>query len=303
MKALLLVVPTLLVVSGLASGQTVVVFVDGARMEVQSFEVKESLVLLKTKEGKLMSVPRSYVNLVATEQANRAKGEGAPAPPPPPPTPAPRAAKPAPKPAPKPPPPERLRNETIEPEPPVRALEPTPPPASEPTPAPAPPPPPDLPASPPPVWSNEELQVSLVVPSAAWVIEQMPASFDVAAALANATTEAKATLALIRRKMRGSGDFKNVVRDVEQSISQAPGFRSIANGALDLDPYAAHEFRFVKDAGFVPIYNRLVVVYSRDLAYVLSLSCPESRTEENEADFEALVRGLVVKKSRKDLSF
>lgn len=145
--------------------------------------------------------------------------------------------------------------------------------------------------------------MSLVVPSAAWVIEQMPASFDVAASLANATTEAKATLALIRQKMRGSGDFKNVVRDVERSISQAPGFRSIANGALDLDPYVAHEFRFVKDAGFVPIFNRLVVVYSRDLAYVLSLSCPESRTQENEADFEALVRGLVVKKSRKDLRF
>jgi hypothetical protein len=90
---------------------------------------------------------------------------------------------------------------------------------------------------------------------------------------------------------------------VEGSISQAPGFRQIANGALTLEPYTAHEFRFVKAAGFVPVFNRLVIVYSRDLAYVLSLTCPESRIQENEADFEALVRGLVLKKSRKDLSF
>jgi hypothetical protein len=145
--------------------------------------------------------------------------------------------------------------------------------------------------------------VSLVVPSSAWVIEEMPPSFDVAASLANASTEAKATLALIRQQLRGSGDFREVVRDVERSISQAPGYRQIANAALSLEPYTAHEFRFVKDAGFVPVFNRLVVVYSRDLAYVLSLTCPESRTQENEADFEALVRGLVVKKSRKDLTF
>jgi hypothetical protein len=145
--------------------------------------------------------------------------------------------------------------------------------------------------------------VSLVVPSAAWVIEEMPPSFDVAASLANASTEAKATLALIRQELRGSGDFRDVVRDVERSISQAPGYREMANAALTLEPYTAHEFRFVKAAGFVPVFNRLVIVYSRDLAYVLSLTCPESRTQENEGDFEALVRGLVVKKSRKDLTF
>jgi hypothetical protein len=145
--------------------------------------------------------------------------------------------------------------------------------------------------------------VSLVVPSAAWVIEQKPASFDVAASLANATTEARATLALIRQKIRGEGDFRAVVRDVESSISQAPGFRSIASGPVVLEPYTANEFRFVKDSASVPVFTRLVVVYSRDLAYVLSLSCPENRAEENAADFEALVRGLVVKKSKKDLTF
>jgi len=283
MKALLLLVAMFLVAPGLARAQTVVVFVDGTRMEVQSYEVKESIVLLKTREGKLMSVPRSYVNLVATEQVNRGGAQ----------TPRPPARTPAP--APKPPDPRALQSETIEPEPPVPA----------PVPPPAPPAPPTspTPASPPPVWSNEELQVSLVVPSAAWVIEDMPPSFDVAASLSNASTEAKATLALIRQELRNQGDFRDVIRDVERSISQAPGFQPIANGPLTLEPYTAYELRFVKHTGFVPVFNRLVIVYSRDLAYVLSLTCPETRTQENEADFEALVRGLVLKKSRKDLSF
>lgn len=281
-----------LLASRLVAAQTIVVFVDGARMEVQSYEVKEGVVLLKTKEGKLMSVPRSYVNLPATEQTNRS---GAP----------PAARAPA-APAPRPPQTDTLVRETVEPEPAVRVPEPTPPP-----PAPEPPPPrapvvvssPNLPTSPPPVWSNEELLVSLVVPSAAWVIEEMPASFDVAAALDNPSTQARATLALIRRKIRSGGDFREVVRDVERSISQAPGFRQTSNGPIVLEPYTAHEFRFVKDAAGVPVFNRLVVVYSRDLAYVLSLSCPETRADENSADFEALVRGLVIKKSRKDLTF
>jgi hypothetical protein len=143
--------------------------------------------------------------------------------------------------------------------------------------------------------------VSLVVPSAAWVIEEMPPSFDVAASLANASTEAKATLALIRRKLRSEKDFRDAVQDVG-SVFRLRDW-AITNGPITLEPYNAHELRFIKMAGFVPIYNRLVMVYSRDLAYVLSLSCPESRAGENEADFEAFVRGLVLKKSRKDLSY
>jgi hypothetical protein len=285
LKTQLLLAATLFA-SGLASAQTTVVFVDGARMEVQSYEVKEGVVLLKSREGKLMSVPRSYVDIQATEQANQ--GGARPA----------DTSEKAP-----------LVRETVAPEPPVRVAEhtaPPPAPVPDPTlppPAPSPPPPSNLPASPPPVWSNEELRVSLVVPSAAWVVEQKPASFDVAASLANASTEARATLALIRQKIRGEGDFRSVVQEVERSISQAPGFRPIANGPLVLEPYTASEFRFVKDSASVPVFNRLVVVYSRDLAYVLSLSCPESRAEENAADFETLVRGLVVKKSKKDLTF
>ncbi len=297
MRTLLLLAATLFAFALAAAVQAVVIFVDGKRMEVQSYEVKEGVVLLRTKEGKLMSVPRSYVNLTATEQVNRG---GTP----------PAAA------APRPPDRNALRSETVEPEPPVRVPEPTPPPAAPaPAPAPAAPAPapapaatapapsPNLPASPPPVWSNEELQVSLVVPSAAWVIEEMSPSFDVAASLSNASSEAKATLALIRRKIRSSGDFQEVVRDVERSISQAPGFRPISNGAVVLEPYTAYEVRFLKDAGSVRVFNRLLVVYSRDLAYVLSLTCPESRAPENEADFEALARGLVIKKPRKDLTF
>jgi hypothetical protein len=179
-------------------------------------------------------------------------------------------------------------------------------------PAPAPPPPPapmaatpgtDLSASPPPVWANDELQVSLVVPSAMWRLEDMPPSFDVAVALDKESAEARATLALIRQKLRGRGDFRDVVSDIENSISSASGYLALANAEIALEPYEAHEFRFTKNVGFVSVYNRLVVVYSRDLAYVLSLTCPESRAAENEADFEALVRGLVVKKSRNDLTF
>lgn len=290
MKALI-VLASMLVVGAprIALSQAIVVFVDGTRMEVESYEVKEGIVLLKTKEGKLQSVPRSYVNLVATEQLKRgAPAPAAPAPPAP--------ARPAPaRPAPPPPPRDAMPTESVEPEPAVPDPEPPPPPP--------PPAPRDIPSSPPPVWSNDELQVSLVVPSGAWRLEDMPPSFDVAVALGNETTEARATLALIRQKIRSKGDFRDVVQNVATSISQAPGFRSLVDADVTLEPYTAHEFRFVKNVGFVSVYNRLVVVYSRDLAYVLSLTCPEARQMENQTDFEALVRGLVIKKSRKDLTF
>lgn len=278
-----------------------IVFVDGTRMEIQSYEVKEGVVLFTTMEGKLRSVPRSYVNLVATEQANRSgantantAGTASTAPPArAPETPPARPAPATPPPTATPKRPVEMPTETVESEPPVKTPEPSPPLVSRAS---------NL-ATPPPVWSNDELQVSLVVPSASWKIENMPPSFDVAVALQNESTEARATLALIRQKLRGRGDFRSVVSDIESSISQAPGYRALQAGEITLDPYEAHEFRFVKNMGFVPVYNRLVVVYSRDLAYVLSLTCPESRVKDNEADFEAFVRGLVIKKPRKDLSF
>jgi outer membrane biosynthesis protein TonB len=291
----------------LAEADTIIVFVDGSRMEIQKYEVKEGVVLFTTKEGKLRSVPRSYVNLVATEQANRGgQPTNSPSAPAPAPAPAPPPKTPA-KATPSPPPPPtetEMPTESIEPEPQVQTQAPMPAPTPAPARgAPAVSPTPNVPGIPPPVWSNNELEVSLAVPSSAWTIEEMPASFDVAVTLENKATEAKATLALIREKIRTRKEFSAAVRGVESSISQAPGYRPIENAELSLDPYTAHEFRFVKSAGFVPVFNRLVVFYSRDLGYVLSLTCPESKREENQNDFEALVRGLVIKKSRKDLSF
>jgi hypothetical protein len=234
-------------------------------------------------------VPASYVNLAETEQLNRGGKSVAPAPP---------ASRPAPRPSTSKPPEPEIPTESIEEELPVPPPAPTPP-----APPPAPPPrPADLAPSPPPVWSNDELQVSLVVPSGAWKLEDLPPSYDVAVGLENESAGARATLALIRGKLRNQKEFGAVVRNVESSISQAPGYRSVVNTGLVLDPYTAHEFRFLKSSGTGMVYNRLVVVYSRDLAYVLSLTCPEARQDENEADFEALVRGLVIKKSRKDLT-
>ncbi len=290
MRVLLVLASMFIATMSTAAVEQTIVFVNGTRMAIQSYEVKSGTVQFTTLEGRLQSVPRSYVNLVATEEANAGGGSDEP----------PRA--PAPPPAPVAPTPESepMPTETVAPEPPV----------AQPAPTPTPPPAPvaaspdmKLGASPPPVWSNEELQVSLVVPSASWRIEDMPPSFDVAVALDNSATEARATLALIRQELRGKKEFQKVVANIETSIASAPGYKHISAGAIDLDPYQAHEFRFTKSVGFVSVYNRLVVFYSRDLAYVLSLTCPESRVAENESDFEALTRGLVIKKSRGDLTF
>ncbi len=180
-----------------AAAEQTIVFVNGTRMAIQSYEVKGGIVQFTTLEGRLQSVPRSYVNLVATEQANRGGGSAEPAPAPPPPAP----AAPAPEPIP---------TESVAPEPPI--AQPAPPPPHEPVPAPVAASP-DMDnmnrgASPPPVWSNEELQVSLVVPSASWRMQDMPPSFDVAVALDNNVTEARATLALIRQELRGRNEFQ-----------------------------------------------------------------------------------------------
>lgn len=288
MRVLLVLASMFIATMSTAAVEQTIVFVNGTRMAIQSYEVKSGTVQFTTLEGRLQSVPRSYVNLVATEEANAGGGSDEP----------PRA--PAPPPAPVAPTPESepMPTETVAPEPPVAQPAPTPPPAPV-----AASPDMKLGASPPPVWSNEELQVSLVVPSASWRMEDMPPSFDVAVTLDNSATEARATLALVRQELRGKKEFQRVVANIETSIASAPGYKHISAGAIDLDPYQAHEFRFTKSVGFVSVYNRLVVFYSRDLAYVLSLTCPESRVAENESDFEALTRGLVIKKSRGDLTF
>lgn len=294
MRALLVFVSLLLLGNvERASAETVIVFVDGNRMEIRSYEVKDNLVLITTVEGKLQSVPRSYVNLVATEQLNRGSESAPPAAAPAPPRPV--EAPPKPTPAPE---PEVMPTEMIAPEPPVP--EPMAPPASSPAP---PSPVPNLSPSPPPVWSNAALKVSLVVPSSAWELQDMPPSFDVAVAIRNETTDARATLALIRQQLRSRKEFEKVLEGIEDSVSRAPGYRSLVNEPLELAPYTAHEFRFTKTVGFVTVFNRLIVFFSRDLAYVLSLSSPEERAEENRVDFEALVRGLVIRKSRSELGF
>ena len=55
-------------------------FVDGSSIAVQHYEVQEKLVLLVTPEGKLHSVPRSFVDVEATVRENHAVAEESPSP-------------------------------------------------------------------------------------------------------------------------------------------------------------------------------------------------------------------------------
>ena len=58
--------------TGVLASPIEVYFVDGSYMTVQSYEVREKLVLLLTPEGKLHSVLRSLVDMVATELGQQA---------------------------------------------------------------------------------------------------------------------------------------------------------------------------------------------------------------------------------------
>jgi hypothetical protein len=257
-------------------------------MEVQSYRVKGGLVLIVMPNGQLRSVPATYVNMEATERANR----GGAAPPPSPSPPSPPVAE-------TPPPPVSVTEETPAPVPPTaeqpdQTVEVT---AESPA-APLTPPV----SAPPPVWTDEELDVSLVIPSTGWSVETQSASFDVAVRLEHSQTRARATLALVRGKIRDYDDFMEVIRDTETSVANSPSYQPISSGRLPLPPYTAYEFIFRKDFGGEGYYHRMVVYYSRDLAYVLSLSCPDSQLASSEEDFEALVRGLVIKKVRKDIT-
>jgi hypothetical protein len=250
-------------------------------MPVQGYEVKGNVVVITTMDGKLRSVPRNYINLEATERLNRPPEARQAVPPPSPPPP----STPPPAPPPSTPPP---------PAPTPAATPPKAPPARAPV----------APASdiPPPVWTNDELGVSLVVPSSAWQVQDMVASFDVAVQLEKQEGEARATLALIHRSMRDYKRFQEVIREIESSVAAAPGFRFLGSGPLSLGPYTAYELRFIKQVVSVPVYNRIVAYYSKDLAYVLSLACPESRLTDNQDDFDSLARGLVIKKAREELT-
>ena len=269
------VMTVLLLLLAVAVAADVVIFTDGTRMRVQKYEIKNKVVVITTMDGKLRSIPSNYINLDATERVNGRQRPRQP-----------------------------QQAQQVTPAPP-----PTPP-AAEPAPALPEPPPtprrtiPKILASdiPPPVWTNDELGVSLVVPSTAWQVQDMVASFDVAVQLEKKEGEARATLALIRRSMRSYKDFRKVIGEVESSVAAAPGFRFLGSGPLDLGPYTAYELRFIKQVADLPVYHRIVAYYSKDLAYLLSLACPETRLAENQDDFDWLARGLVIKKARGELT-
>ena len=279
------VMAVLLLLLAVAVAADVVIFTDGTRMRVQKYEIKNKVVVITTMDGKLRSIPSNYINLDATERVNgrqrprqprqaQQAQQAAPAPPQPPTTPPP--APPATQPAPTLPVPPPAPRRTI----------------------------PKIVASdvPPPVWTNDELGVSLVVPSTAWQVQDMVASFDVAVQLKKKEGEARATLALIRRSMRSYKDFRKVIGEVESSVAAAPGFRLLGSGPLDLGPYTTYELRFIKQVANLPVYHRIVAYYSKDLAYLLSLACPETRLAENQDDFDSLARGLIIKKVRGELT-
>ncbi len=286
MQRLVLTVALMSMCVAFAWSAEVVIFVDGSRLEVSAYEVKDGLVLLTTTEG-LRSVPRSYVDLEATQRANRGTAVQAP-----------RQASPD-RPAEQEPAPSTTSDLT--PDDPVPDSFPPPPEPDEP-PAVRPPPPemnrrPILPR----VWTNDELYVSLVVPTLDWKMQKITPSYDVAVRLDQPQTGAMATLGLIRQRMRNYEDFREVVRDIERSIAAAPGYRSLSSTLLLLDPCTAYELLFLKDVEGVNYFNRMVIYYSRDLAYVLSLSCPQVSQEQCQGYFDSLVKGLIIKKARKDI--
>jgi len=86
MRVLLVLASMFIATMSTAAVEQTIVFVNGTRMAIQSYEVKSGTVQFTTLEGRLQSVPRSYVNLVATEEANAGGGSDepprAPAPPP-----------------------------------------------------------------------------------------------------------------------------------------------------------------------------------------------------------------------------
>ena len=275
-----------------ASSADILVFTDGSQMEVRKYEVREGVVLMTTLAGQLRSVPQSYVDILSTEKANRRKAGSQevvqeptvprqPAPPSPKEPPA----------ATEPPAVESPQPKTVAPVEPATNTATTVPASTAPR-----------PLTPPPVWTDEALKVSLVIPSSAWNVETQTDSFDVAVRLSNLDTGARATLALVRKRLRDYGDFQEVVREIEASLVSSQGYQSLGAGLLTVDPYTAHEFRYLKSTDGTSYYTRIVVYYSRDLAYVLSLTCLQDALEQTEEDFDALVSGLVIKKVRKDIT-
>ena len=67
MKITLLLVSLWVAGASAAAVQKTIVFADGSRMAIQSYEIKGGSVQFTTTDGKLRSVPSSYINLAATE--------------------------------------------------------------------------------------------------------------------------------------------------------------------------------------------------------------------------------------------
>jgi hypothetical protein len=118
----------------------------------------------------------------------------------------------------------------------------------------------------------------------------------------NAQTRGRATLTLLQAPLGTDADYQQVLREIEATISSSPGYRAIASGPLSNRNYIAYEFRFLHIAGGESLYTRLVVYYSRDLAYLLTLISPAERLADNEPDFETLLDGLSISKPREELT-
>jgi hypothetical protein len=115
------------------------------------------------------------------------------------------------------------------------------------------------PEAPPPVWTDAELKVSVVVPSASWQVETQSSSFDVAVRLDNAQSGARATLAMVRERMRDYGDFKDVFTDIENSVSASATYQPLRSTPLVLGAYTAYEIRYLRDVDGTTYFNRMVV--------------------------------------------
>lgn len=61
---------TLMLIAPLAGAIDIVVLSSGERMDVESFEIQKSVVVVKTWDGRLRALPIAYVDIAATESAN-----------------------------------------------------------------------------------------------------------------------------------------------------------------------------------------------------------------------------------------
>jgi hypothetical protein len=102
--------------------------------------------------------------------------------------------------------------------------------------------------------------------------------------------------------MRNYEDFREATREIEESLAATASYQVVDAGLLSVEPYTAYEIRSTKEVSGTSYTYRMVVFYSRDLAYVLNMYCPQEALGQNEDEFEALIEGLVIKKTREDIT-